>query len=393
MLRGIRGARVFDGREVVEGVPVVVIDDEQGAIVSVGHEPPLGVDTIDLGDATLLPGLIDTHQHLCFDGDGSLEEQVEGRTDDELRARARANAQRALRAGITTIRDLGDRGYVTLGLRDDPELPTILAAGAPITINGGHCWFLGGECEPSSTDEIVAAVHDRHARGCDVVKIMVTGGALTPTFPMWRSQFSGGEVRAAVRAAHELGLPVAAHCHGGAGIASAVDAGVDTIEHCTFMSEDDTSRPDADVLTRMALSGIALSATLGRLPNAVVPPRVAANLPVIAEALGLFALAGGALVVGTDAGISPGKPHDVLPRSVTDLRLVGLSDAQALAAMTSVAASAIGLGDRKGRLLTGFDADVLAVAGDAVANADALLDVRRVWRGGRSAAGVDAVRA
>ena len=391
MLRGIRGTHLFDGREVVEGAPVVVIDEVHGTIVSVGEEPPPTVDTTDLGDVTLLPGLIDAHQHLCFDGNGSLQEQVEDRTDDELRARARANARRALAAGITTIRDLGDRGYVTLGLRDDPDLPTILAAGPPITVDGGHCWFLGGECQPSSAEEIVAAVRERHARGCDVVKIMVTGGALTPTFPMWRSQFSGGEVRAAVEAAHELGLPVAAHCHGGAGIADAVDAGVDTIEHCTFMSEDDSSRPDADVLARMAASGIAVSATLGRLPDAPVPPRLAANLPIMAEAFRLFALAGGHLVAGTDAGISPGKPHDVLPLAVTDLRLIGMSDAQALRALTAVAATVIGLGQRKGRLLAGFDADVLAVAGDAITDAEALLDVRGVWRAGRQVAGVDAV--
>lgn len=140
---------------------------------------PSDVVVEDLGDATLMPGLIDCHQHLCFDGRGSLEEQVVGVSDAELLTRARANAVRALRAGITTIRDLGDRGYVTLALRSDPELPTILASGPPLTAPGGHCWFLGGEC--ADRDSILAAVQERKDRGCDVVKIMVTGGALTPT--------------------------------------------------------------------------------------------------------------------------------------------------------------------------------------------------------------------
>ena len=106
----------------------------------------IGRRTIDLGDVTVLPGLIDTHQHLCFDGNGTLQEQVEGRSDAELQRRAYANAKGALQAGITTIRDLGDRNFVTLDLRADPDLPTILAAGPPLTADGGHCWYLGGGC-------------------------------------------------------------------------------------------------------------------------------------------------------------------------------------------------------------------------------------------------------
>jgi imidazolonepropionase-like amidohydrolase len=145
---------------------------------------PDSLALVDLGDdVTLLPGLVDCHQHLCFNGIGSLEEQVTGIGDQDLTERARDAARRALRGGVTTLRDLGDRRWVTLPLRGAVGLPTILAAGPPITRVGGHCWYLGGECEGEAA--LRAAVRERIDRGCDVVKVMATGGALTVgSYPM-----------------------------------------------------------------------------------------------------------------------------------------------------------------------------------------------------------------
>ena len=113
--------------------------------MDIGVTVPAETAIVDLGNATLMPGLIDCHQHLCFDGDGTLEEQVGGSRTMGCCPGPRARTA-ALRGGVTTLRDLGDRGYVTLALRGDPTLPTILAAGPPITAPGGHCWYLGGEC-------------------------------------------------------------------------------------------------------------------------------------------------------------------------------------------------------------------------------------------------------
>lgn len=373
----LRGRRLFDGHDFV-GEPVLTIRGR--TIATVGVAPPVDVTTVDLGDVTLLPGLIDTHQHLCFDGSGTLEAQVAGHTDDELRERARSNAARALRGGITTIRDLGDRSWVTLDLRGDPALPTILAAGPPITSPGGHCWFLGGGVRPG---EVVNAVKERHQRGCDVVKIMVTGGALTPTSPMWESQFTASDIRHAVAEAHALGLPVAAHCHGIEGIAHAVDAGVDTIEHCTFFTERGRTEVDHKLLSRIAERGIVISATLGRDPTCPMPPLLAANRPHIIDGLKSMLRTGGTVVAGTDAGINPSKPHDVLPLAVHDLAEIGLDGRQTITTLTATAAAACGVGDHKGLLAPGFDADVIAVAGDPVANPTALQDNRGVWRSGR----------
>ena len=377
MTFALRAARVFDGHALVSD-PVVVIDGEK--IVSVGSAPPTGIDVTDLGEVTLLPGLVDTHQHLVFNCVGTLEEQVAGVSDADLEARARDNARRALRAGITTIRDLGDRNFVTLALRGDPTLPTILAAGPPLTPEGGHCWFLGGCC--TGSDGLVAAVEERKRRGCDVVKIMVTGGALTPTYPMWASQFTAAEVQLVVDTAHAAGLPVAAHCHGAEGTAHAVAAGVDTIEHCTYFTNSGGSQPDDELIAAIAASGITVSATLGRLEHEAPPPIIAANMATVRQAHADVRARGGTIAAGTDAGVGPPKPHDVLPRAVTDLVAIGMTLPEALTTLTAVGAETVGLGDRKGRLFADYDADILAVAGDPLHVPEALLDVRGVWRAG-----------
>jgi imidazolonepropionase-like amidohydrolase len=372
----LHAARVFDGRTMLEDATVTV----HGATVAdVGAGPLRGAGTEDLGDVTLLPGLVDCHQHLCFDGNGTLEEQVATATDDDLVARVQTNARRALRAGITTIRDLGDRNYVTLRARDQPGLPTIIAAGPPITARGGHCWFLGGEC---GGDTLVSAVHERHRRGCDVIKIMVTGGALTPTYPLWASQFTANEVHAVVDTAHAVGLPVAAHCHGLEGTAAAAAAGVDTIEHCTFMSAAGSTTPDEPLMTAILAAGVTISATLGRHPSHEAPPIVERNLTAVLDALRDLRARGARIVVGTDAGIALGKPHDILPRAAEQLAHVGIEGIDLLATLTRAAADACGLGHRKGRLAASYDADMLAVNGNPATDPAALLDVAGVWHRG-----------
>lgn len=374
----IRAARLFDGSE-FRANPVLLL--REGSIVSVGEAPPESVRVVELGDVTLMPGLIDTHQHLVFDGQGTLEEQVSGVDDALLERRARDAARVALSAGVTTLRDLGDRNFVSLSLRGDPDLPTILAAGPPLTRVGGHCSYLGGEC--TGVEELLGAVRERVERGCDAVKVMVTGGVLTPAFPIWETQFSSEEIAAVVAESHRLGLPVAAHCHGVAGIEQALDAGADSIEHCTFATAAGRSEPADEVVQRLASSGVAVSATLGRLPGEPLPPIVVANTPIITEMLGRLHATGGTVVVGTDAGISPAKPHGVLPYALADLIVCGFTPVEGLRALTSTAARVCGVGNRKGRLAPGFDADLITVDGNPAEDPAALTAVVNVWKDGR----------
>jgi imidazolonepropionase-like amidohydrolase len=374
----LRGAQIFDGTRMLER-PVVLV--EGAKVVAAGAQPPADVEVIDLGDATLLPGLIDCHQHLCFDGSGPLEEQVAGVDDTALTVRARLAAERAMAGGVTTLRDLGDRGWVTLGLRHDDRLPTILAAGPPITRDNGHCWYLGGGC--SDETSLRRAVRDRVEHGCDVVKIMATGGALTPSFPMWEPQFSEAELRIVVDEAHREGLPVASHCHGIDGIRWSLNAGVDSIEHCTFMTADGRSEPDEALMERLGSSGVAVSATLGRKPEVPLPPIIAANMETLSDARRRLHELGATLVAGTDAGISEAKPHDVLPHALVDFIASGMTALEGLQALTSVAAKVCGAGHSKGRLAAGFDADILAVRGDPTRDPSCLPSVLGVWKGGQ----------
>jgi imidazolonepropionase-like amidohydrolase len=368
---------LFDGVRFVD-TPLVQI--EGGSIVAVGNDVRLDGPVEDLGDVTLMPGIVDCHQHLVFDGNGTLQEQVADLTDEQLAERAWQLARTALIGGITTVRDLGDRNFVTLPLRGDPDLPTLLCAGPPITPVDGHCWYLGGEV--ADADGLAAAVRARADRGCDVVKIMVTGGFGTPAMPAWKSQFGADDIVMVTELAHAAGLPVAAHCHGEEGIRHAVDAGVDTIEHCSFMNEPFAPDPDPRLLEDLANSGIALSATFGRCADAPPPPDVLVRAaPLVRDAMRRVLELGGVIVVGSDAGINTAKPHDIAPRAIHDLMGIGMDPTQALAALTSRGADALDLLN-KGRLRAGADADIIAVDGDPRGDPDAVTRVVDVWRCG-----------
>jgi imidazolonepropionase-like amidohydrolase len=338
----------------------------------------------DLGDVTVLPGLLDCHVHLAFDASADVLTPLLHDGDAALLQRMADNARTALAVGVTTVRDLGDRRFLSLDLRErlrsDPSSgPELLVAGPPLTRTRGHCWFLGGEAD--TTDQLRAAVRERADRGCDVVKIMATGGALTPGFGPHESQYDAGQLAAVVAAAHEVGLPVAAHAHGPEGIRDSVAAGVDSVEHCTWFTADGVE-VDWAVARRMADTGTVLGATLGQRPGAPPLPAVAARLETyfatVVELVGL----GVRIVCGTDAGVSPPKPHDVLPRGLITLVDRGVAFDDALATATTQAAAACGVGRRKGRIASGYDADLLVVRGDPRADPAALLDVERVYRAG-----------
>ena len=379
----LRASRVFTGTA-YDSVPSVLIEGRTVRAVGAEAEAVASTNSTtvvsELGDVTLLPGLIDCHQHLVFDGHGSLEEQVDGHSDEHLTKRARANARRALLGGVTTIRDLGDRNFVTLSLRNDPDLPTILCAGPPITPVRGHCWYLGGEC--GDREAMIAAVGERIDRGCDVVKIMATGGAMTPTTPMWKSQFGLNDLDLVVREAHVAGLRVAAHCHGLSGIEDSIAAGVDTIEHCTFVDESMEINPEPSLIRKLAESDTVISATLGTTPNADLPVPMLNMIPKVVEALANVRTLGGRIVVGSDAGIAPFKPHDVMPHAIHDLLAIGMTTSEALHAMTRGGALALGL-ETKGLISAGADADLITVDGDPMVEPDAIGRVVDVWKAGR----------
>jgi imidazolonepropionase-like amidohydrolase len=386
----ITARRLFDGR-MPQVLADPVIEVAEGRIVGVrsAGTPVSGPDVLDLGDATLLPGLIDVHQHLAFDASSDPVAHLQSDDDATVLLKMRLAARRALAAGITTIRDLGDRNYLSLTLRDwfrgGAEVgPRIIASGPPITVTGGHCWFLGGEADGAGG--VRQAVRDRVTRGADVIKIMVTGGNMTPTLGPHQSQYTRAEIAAAVDEAHAHGLRIAAHAHGGPGIADAMRAGADSIEHCTFFSADGVNA-DPGILEELARRQIAISMTGGTLPGSIAPyPAMRERLAAIIANHAVLHRAGARIVCGTDAGVGPNKPHDVLPHGVSSfLPAIGMTNSGALAAATAVAAEVCGLANTTGTLEPGKDADILVVAGNPLEDITAIHDVLAVFvRGARA---------
>jgi imidazolonepropionase-like amidohydrolase len=380
----LRAAWLFDGNtETLLPNPTVVLTD--GTITAIGPSIPVpeGVTVTDLDGATILPGLVDSHVHLAFDASDDPVGHLANRDDAEAFAAMASAARQAARGGVTTVRDLGDRGYLSLGLRDagasDPSLPTIVAAGPPITTPGGHCHYLGSTA--TGVAGVRAAVREHAERGVDVIKIMASGGNLTPGSRPEVSQFGLAELRAAVRQAHRQNLPITAHAHGTQAIIDALAAGVDGLEHVTFMTADGVDPIPDDVLTTIAARTVTLGMTLGLAPapDATPLPAMAARLPLLLAGVRRLHAAGATMIAGTDAGVSRPKPPDVLRWAVAQLTQIGMTPAEALRASTSVAATVCGLGHRKGRLAPGYDADILVVDGNPLEDLSALHHIRAVY--------------
>ncbi len=392
----IRSAGLFDGERFLHGPATVVVDDRTIAGVEEGWpDPPQEAELLDLGDVTVLPGLVDTHVHLVGDSEWGALDRVAGSSPAELSRVVGESLRRQLAAGVTTVRDLGDRDWVALDRRDRQRRdgsvvePTVLASGPPVTSVRGHCHFMGGEVQ--GRDEIGRAVQERADRGVDVVKVMASGGLSTPGTDVLRTQFTTQELAFLVDEAHRRGLPVTAHAHGLPAVEQALAVGVDGLEHCSCMTETGVRIPD-EVLDTLATRGTPIGAALGSPPTeafARAPATMRARMEragITAETFRQMRLdavrrmheAGARFVAGRDAGIAPSLAHGSMHESVSFLVEAGATPAAALAAATSHAADACGVGDRKGRLRPGYDADLLAVRGDLAGDVGRLGDVGAV---------------
>ncbi len=401
----MRCAARFDGESLIDGPATVLIDGRTIAGVESGHaDPGVDVEVIDLGDATVLPGLIDTHVHLVTDSVPNALDLVEDYSDQQIDAVVDRALAAHLAAGVTTVRDLGDRRFVVVDRRDrqrrggspgspaGPE-PTILASGPPLTSSRGHCWYLGGEVDGPT--EIELALAERIERRVDVVKVMASGGMATTGTDVMRPQFTLDELRLIVDLAHDAGLPVTAHAHALAAVEVAVAAGVDGLEHCSCLTPQGPRMPP-ELLTVLAARQIPIGAALMVPPPASyehAPPnirKVMAQLGVTPEqmlelrraATGRMHAAGVRFVGGSDAGINDFMAHGQMRSGLDFLVSAGATVPQALAAGTSLAAQACGLGSRKGWLRAGFDADLIAVDGRFAGDLGPLGRVRQVVLGG-----------
>jgi imidazolonepropionase-like amidohydrolase len=390
--RAFRADVAFDGERVLSGGALVLV--ERGVITAVepgGAPVPDGWEERYEPGTTLLPGLIDTHSHLCGDSGPEAFDRLPGLTAAAIGEVIEASLAVQLAAGVTTVRDLGDHDFAVVDRRrsgaDAGVRPRVVASGPPVTTPDGHCAVLGGAARGAG--ELHRAVRERADRGADLVKVMATGGMMTAGTDIRACQFTDEEVRAVVDEAHRAGLPVVAHAHATVGVQQCVAAGVDGIEHCTCVGADGLRTPEG-LAEAIAAAGIVVGPTVGHLfPGGTPPPEVAARMARAGfvlehrrEQVAALHRAGVVLISGVDSGIHPAKPHGFLPRTVAELVECGVPEVAALASATAVAARACGVADRTGRLRAGLDADLLIVRGDPARDIGALAAVHTVVRHG-----------
>ena len=386
-MHAYRADVAFDGeRRRPDGALVLVDDGHIVAVEPASAAAPDGCQVTHLPGTTLLPGLVDSHVHLCADSGPRALEQVPELSAAELTAVIDTAERQQLAAGVTAVRDLGDHHWAVVE-RGSGNGPTVVAAGPPLTSPGGHCSSMGGET--TGVEALRRAVRERAERGAGVVKIMASGGVMTPGTDLLACQFTLEEMLAVVGEAHEHGLSVTAHAHGLPAVERALEAGVDGIEHCSCLTHSGPRLPRA-LGDRLAAAGTYVCPTLGRVPGVETPPHVQARLEVVGASyddhlvhVAELRRAGVTLVAGTDAGIGPNKRHGLVPHGVADLVACGVPAGEALAAATSVAARACGLEGSTGRLAAGLDADLLLVDGDPLLDISALQRPRLVVSRGR----------
>lgn len=358
---------LFDGeRDPIPGQGLMV---QAGRIADIGplsRFEGFSGPRVDTGGGTLMPGLIDVHVHLSLEASWDPLGTLRARPPGDLTLRILENAQATLSGGFTTVRDLGGNDYLEMAVRDAIKSgrhpgPSILCAGKVITITGGHGAWIG--IESDGPDAFRQAVRRNAKHGADVIKVMATGGVLTPGVDPLAPHPTVAELRAAVETAHDLGLRVAAHAQGARGIRRALEAGVDSIEHGFELTDD--------IISTMVEKGVWLSATLSSMDRLVasmdrLPAYMRAKVERFSsmhfDSFRRFVGAGGKVALGTDAG-TPGNGHGDNGLELALMVKLGMSPLAAIRAGTSSAADLLGLRDA-GRLRRGAVADLLLVAGN-----------------------------
>lgn len=363
----ISNGTVIDGTgQSLEGHAVLVEGECISRVAPMDEFAGFSGENLDLDGGTLLPGLIDCHVHLCYAGEPNPGRAVEDMLPGQITVRALSHAQASMRGGITAVRDCGGVNYLEFAVRDACNAgtflgPSIRAAGRMICMTGGHGNRFGRVAD--GIDEVVKAVREQVHAGSDLIKIMATGGVMTPGVNPEDAHYSAEEIAAGIHEGHRFHKTCASHAQGTEGILNAVRGGIDSIEHGIFMNEQ--------CVEEMLEAGTYLVPTIAALQNILagadkVPEYVIEKTRRVSEAhersFKMYYEAGGKIAMGTDAG----TPFNMHGKNAQELRYMseyGMAPMDAIIASTANAADLMQLEDQ-GRIRDGARANLLAVNGN-----------------------------
>ncbi len=383
------GAVLADAASEPTGPATILVEDGRIVSVTPGTGAVAADRVIDLSDKTVLPGLIDLHTHLTGDPGGDFWKEATEPDEWGVVVGAK-NARLTARAGFTTVREAGSGRDTAFALRRGTAEgmvagPRILAAGPALAIIGGHGDVNGFRSEVNElldsgftctgAVECAAKVRLASQNGADVIKITATGGVLSQQGRGLEAHFTFEEMKAIADTAHSLGLKVMAHAHGARGIEQAARAGIDSIEHGTYLDEAAAKamRENGTVLvpTLMALEGV--SEGLGKgVYTPVVEDKIRAVQPLMNSLVSRARQYGVTVAFGTDAGV---YQHGRNAEELALMKKQGMSDREVLASATTVAAKVLGMESEIGKLAPGYSADIIAVDGNPLADVTVLEDV------------------
>ncbi len=384
--------KIFVGNgEVLENATVYVEDDKIVSIADTDAGLPENTQRIPIGNAMLFPGFIDCHVHLIMDGQSDPIAALAGESAVISTLKSAKNSWATLKAGITTVRDMGGKDGIDLGLKQAIESglikgPRVLASGHLICMTGGHGWPIAREAD--GPDDVRRAAREQIKAGADQVKFMATGGVLTPAVEPGSAQLTCEEMKAGIEEAHKAGKKTATHAMGSQGILDALHAGIDSIEHGIYLTDEIISFMKKNkifyVPTIAAMYHIGKMGVKAGIPAWAVEKNNIVT-PHHKESVKKAHKAGIAIAMGTDAG----TPFNYHGKNLMEIPLLvrhGLSPMEALVAATDTASQVLGMENRIGTIEQGKMADLVLVKHNPLEDIDILNEadiIIRVMKGGQ----------
>lgn len=397
MAIAIQHVRLIDGTgHTIERATILIRGSK---IVAAGSSRtttiPKGVTRLNGRGLTVIPGLIDCHVHLCLGGEPDVVATVESESPSMTLLKSARHARQTVESGFTTIRDVGSRDHSIFVLKAAIEAgilpgPRIVGAGLAICMIGGHARFIGQEVE--GIEQVQRAVEAQLAAGAGVIKVIASGGVLTPGTSPDQAQMTMDELTAAVATARRAQKKVAAHAHGASGMKNAIRAGVHSIEHATLLDDE-----AGELMTRHGVYMVptlsALSTTAAGRPGCGIPASALDKARAMTKrhqaSFKKAHQSGLCIAMGTDAG-TPFNYHGENAQELERMVAFGMSPMEAILASTAAAARLIGIHDTVGTLTRGCQADLVILDGNPLKRIDLLRDrskIMGVMQAGKFVAG------